>query len=315
MKAPVPMHIPDGFLSVPLSVVLWIISGIFIVLALKRVEKELDDRRLPFIAVLAAAIFAGQMLNFSVTGGTSGHLLGAAIAVILLGPWTAVLVMTCVVSIQALVFQDGGLIVLGANLFNMAILGVAVAYFVYDVVLKIGGRSSLAKSIGAFLSGWFSIFIASLSAALQLAISGTSPANVSIPAMGGIHALIGVGEGLITTAAVSLVIAARPELFAEKGKKELNTRGIWVAGLILTLLLLVLSPYASSRPDGLEWVAEELGFLQKAQGPFYEIIPDYVLPGIQNEAIATIAAGVIGATIVGGVAFIVLRRRAKQKEV
>ncbi len=124
-----PMHIPDGFLSALVSVTLWIVSVIFIGYALRRVGRELGERQVPVMGVLAAAIFAGQMLNFAVTGGTSGHLLGAALATILVGPWGAMVVMTTVVSIQALIFQDGGLLALGANLFNMAVVGVAVSHF------------------------------------------------------------------------------------------------------------------------------------------------------------------------------------------
>src|SRR4030065_17514 len=124
VAAPARMHIPHGFLSVLVSIVLWLAAIAVVGYALKRAGKELGERQVPMMGVLAACIFAGQMLNFTVAGGTSGHLMGAAIAPILLGPWAAVLVMTTVVSIQALIFQDGGLVVLGANLFNMAVVGV-----------------------------------------------------------------------------------------------------------------------------------------------------------------------------------------------
>ncbi len=135
--SPEPMHIPDGFLSILVSVVLWIISIIAIGYSLKRVSQDIGERQVPLMGVLAAAIFAGQMLNFTVAGGTSGHLMGAAIATILLGPWAAVLVMTSVVSIQALIFQDGGLLALGANIFNMAVVGVSVSYVIYTI-LRLG---------------------------------------------------------------------------------------------------------------------------------------------------------------------------------
>src|SRR5512143_3753418 len=127
--SPMKMHIPDGFLSVPVALVLWALSLIVIAYALRRANKDLGEKQVPLMGVLAAAIFAGQMLNFTVAGGTSGHLMGAAIATILLGPWAAVLVLTCVVSVQALIFQDGGLLALGANIFNMGVIGVMVAYF------------------------------------------------------------------------------------------------------------------------------------------------------------------------------------------
>lgn len=309
MKAPVPMHIPDGFLSLAVALVLWLVSIAFIGLALKRAGKELPEERLPLVGVLAAAIFAGQMLNFSVAGGTSGHLLGSALAVMLLGPWTAALVMACVVSVQALVFQDGGVIALGANLFNMAIVGVAVAYFAASLCRRLFGKRKGLPFVSAFAAGWLSIFIASLAAALELAVSGTSPAAIAVPAMAGIHALIGIGEGLITFGAVSLIMASFPQLLDSEAHKKSKASLVATAGLVFTLALLVLSPLASSKPDGLEWVAEKLGFLQLAQDPFFNIIPDYVMPGVHNEAVATILAGVIGCAIVIALAWLIVKRK------
>src|SRR3990170_3399204 len=212
------------------------------------------------MGMLAAAIFAGQMLNFAVAGGTSGHLMGAALATILLGPWAAVLVLTSVVSIQALIFQDGGLLALGANIFNMGIVGVAVGYMAYHTVKKLAGGRKWGLYLGGFIAAWLSIEVAALSVALQLALSNTSPANLAIPAMAGVHALIGTGEGLITVGAL-----------------------------------------ASARPDGLERIAGQLGFLDAARASRSQIIPDYVLPGVSNTALATILAGIIGVLIVFGV--------------
>jgi len=296
--SPVAMHIPDGFLSVLVSIIFWIISAAFIAVALKRVSRDLGEREAPLMGVLAAAIFAGQMLNFTVTGGTSGHLLGAALAAILVGPWAAMLVMTAVVATQALIFQDGGLVVLGANLFNMAVVGVAVGYTVYRLVQNLSGGKRWGMLAGGFLAAWASIFIASLSCALQLSLSGTSPAQIALPTMAGIHALIGIGEGLITFGALAFVLGARPDILSNAQAPTKNSRGLLVGGVALSLLLAVLSPLASSHPDGLEWVAEQSGFLDAARAPWFNIIPDYVLPGIQNEALATILAGVIGVMIV-----------------
>ena len=227
---PEPMHIPDGFLSTIVSIVFWVISVLVLAYALRRTGKDLGERQVPLMGVLAAAIFAGQMLNFSVTGGTSGHLLGAALATVLLGPWPAVIVMTSVVSIQALVFQDGGLLALGANLFNMAIVGVAVAYFVYTSIRRLAPQKSWTGMVGGFVAAWSSIFITSLSAALQLAISGTSPANIAVPAMAGIHALIGIGEGLITVGALTFLFATRRDLLAAEQAGTRGGAGVWVAG-------------------------------------------------------------------------------------
>ncbi|NMC54556.1 MAG: cobalamin biosynthesis protein CbiM [Chloroflexi bacterium] len=308
--SPPPMHIPDGFLSVLVSALFWAVSALVIAVALRRVSRDLGEREAPLMGVLAAAIFAGQMLNFSVTGGTSGHLLGAALAAILVGPWAAVLVMTAVVATQALIFQDGGLVVMGANLFNMAVVGVAVGYAVYRLAQKLTGGQRWGILASGFLAAWASILIASLSCALQLALSGTSPVQVAVPAMAGIHALIGVGEGLITIGALAFVLAARPDLLSAAQTPAKHSRGLLVGGLGIATLLAVFSPLASSHPDGLEWVAEQAGFLEAARGPWFEIIPDYVLPGIQNEALATILAGVIGVMIVlAAVSGVTLARR------
>jgi len=296
------MHIPDGFLSVGVAVVLWLIAIGVVGYALKRVNADVGERQVPLMGVLAACIFAGQMLNFPVTGGTSGHLMGAAIATILIGPWAAILVMTCVVGVQALIFQDGGLLALGANIVNMGIIGVAVAYFTQRTLRKLLGKWSGGLFVNGFISGWLSIFMAALACALQLALSGSSPANIAIPAMAGIHALIGVGEGLITAGTLVFIKAARRDLLETEQRQYVGGKAVWIGGLVIAIALAILSPLASTHPDGLEWVAEQRGFLDRAQGPLFEIIPDYVLPGVSNETLATILAGIIGALIVFGAA-------------
>ncbi len=313
LLAPQPMHIPDGFLSATLASVLWIVSIVVISYALKRAGKDLGERQVPMMGILAAAIFAGQMLNFTVVGGTSGHLMGAAIATIMLGPWAAILVMTTVIGVQALIFQDGGLLVLGANIFNMAIIGVAVSYFVYHTFRRLAGSRNRGIFVGGFAAAWTSVVVAALSVALQLAISGTSPANIAIPAMGAIHILIGIGEGLITVGALALIYASRPDLLKAGEQGQVGGGVLWVAGLAIALALAIASPLASANPDGLEWVAAEQGFLDSAQEPMYNLIPDYVLPGVSNEALATILAGIVGTLIVFGVALLVAYSRRRRQ--
>lgn len=308
--SPVKMHIPDGFLSVLVSLVLWIVSIVIVSYALRRVGRDLGERQVPLMGVLAAAIFAGQMLNFAVAGGTSGHLMGAAIATILMGPWAAILIMTSVVSIQALVFQDGGLLVLGANIFNMAIVGVIVAYMAYRTTLKFASFRRGSLLVGGFIAAWLSVEITSLAVAFQLAISGTSPANLAIPAMAGVHALIGIGEGLITAGTLAFLMTTQPDLIRREESSPEGGSMVWVFGLMVTLVLIIVSPLASSRPDGLEWVAMQSGFMERAREPLYQIIPDYLIPGISNEAFATILAGILGASIVFiiGVVMAITRR-------
>lgn len=315
MLRPAPMHLPDGFLSTIVSLGFWGITVVILAIALRRAGQAVGERQVPLMGVVAAAIFAGQMLNFTVTGGTSGHLLGAAVATILLGPWPAVIVMTAVVSLQALIFQDGGLLALGANLFNMAIVGVAVAYFVNASLRRLTRRSAWGLFVSGFAAAWASIFVAALAAALQLALSGTSPANLAVPAMAGIHALIGFGEGLITVGALAFLYATRRDLVGHAAAPTRGGAAVWTFGLGIALLLAVLSPLASSNPDGLEWVAEQTGFSGSAQAPLYRLIPDYVLPGVSNQALATILAGILGTVVVFGVALgLAYARRMRRPE-
>ena len=161
------------------------------------------------------------------------------------------------------------LLVLGANLFNMAIIGPAVAYVVYTLFKRLSGGQRWGIFAGSALAAWASIFIASLSCALQLALSGTSPANVAVPAMAGIHAIIGIGEALITLGAISLVYAARRDLLKVGALATQEASPVWIGGGLLTLALVILSPLASSNPDGLEWVAEQAGFLETARNPSF----------------------------------------------
>ncbi len=313
LLSPAQMHIPDGFLNIPVSVVLWLLTIAAVGYALKRVGEDLGERQVPLMGVLAAAIFAGQMLNFTVAGGTSGHLMGAAIATILLGPWGAILVMTCVVGVQALIFQDGGLVVLGANIFNMGVVGVSVSYMTYRTIQKLTGNRKWGTFAAGFIAAWLSIEITSLSVGLQLAVSGTSPANLAIPAMGGIHALIGVGEGLITLGALAFLYSTRRDLLEAGETRPAGGGLVWVFGLLIALGLAVASPLASTHPDGLEWVAGEKGFLEAARDPLFNLIPDYALPGVSSEALATILAGIIGTlTVFGVVLAVAYMRRTRQ---
>lgn len=302
------LHIPDGFLSVPVAILAWLVTVAFIIVALRMTSRTLDERQVPLMGVLAAFIFAAQAFNFPVAGGTSGHMLGGALAAILLGPWPALLVMTAVIALQGLIFQDGGLLAMGANIFIMGILTVWVGYFTYQVLVRFN------RFLAAFVAGWLSVVIAAVVTAFLLALSGTSALGIVLPAMSGVHALIGVGEGLITAAAVALVAAALPGMFGERVAGERVAASTWVTGgVILALVVGVLAVFfASGSPDGLERVAEDKGFLETAQGPLFAIIPDYVFPGISNESIAGIIAIVLGTLLLFAVGYglaRVLRRR------
>jgi len=206
------MHIPDGFLNVATVATTFAVSAGGVGGAVRIVNKKLGEKQVPLMGILAAFIFAAQMLNFPVAGGTSGHVIGAALAAILLGPWAAVLIMSCVLIAQSLIFQDGGLLALGANIFNMGLVASFSAYYIYRLVTWLMGSGRRGTLVGGFAAAWASVFLASIFCAIELAVSGTSPFGVVLPAMAGIHAFIGIGEGLITTAVLSLVLATRADL-------------------------------------------------------------------------------------------------------
>jgi cobalt/nickel transport system permease protein len=210
------MHIPDGFLSLMVIGISWAISIIVLAYAVIRTNRQLGEKQVPLMGVMAAFIFAAQMLNFPVAGGTSGHLIGGALASILLGPWAGMLIMTSVVAIQALIFQDGGLIAMGANILNMGVIACLVGYYVYVGMQRVLGDRAWVNLASAFVACWCSVFLAAIACAVQLAISGSSPLQVALPAMGAVHALIGIGEGLITVAALAFVTATRRDLVETK---------------------------------------------------------------------------------------------------
>lgn len=302
--APRELHIPDGFLSPGVYIICWAISLFAVGLALRRTSEEMGERQIPLMGVLAAFIFAAQMINFPVAGGTSGHLVGGALAAILLGPWAAILVMTSVVGLQALLFQDGGLLVLGANILNMGVISSIVGYATFTAVRRALTDERTGILVGGFAGAWLSVMLAAAATALQLAFSGTSAFDVAMPAMLGVHVLIGIGEGLITTGALAFVLATRRDLLPVAEPATSGGRTWWVAGLAIALVVVLLSPLASGSPDGLERVAEDKGFIDTASDPPYEIIADYLFPGVENEALATILAGVVGTVVVFGVALV-----------
>jgi cobalt/nickel transport system permease protein len=206
------MHIPDGFLSAPVAAATGVVAVAAIAVAVKVTNKKMGEKQVPMMGVLAAFIFAAQMLNFPVAGGTSGHFLGAMLAAILVGPWATVLIMSSVLAVQSLIFQDGGLLALGANITNMGVISVFGSYYVYKGIDALFKHTKAGTLAGAGIGAWFSVVLAALACAAELSISGTSPWTIAIPAMGGVHMFIGVGEGLITVAVLSLIMATRADL-------------------------------------------------------------------------------------------------------
>ncbi|HLA87697.1 MAG TPA: energy-coupling factor ABC transporter permease [Anaerolineales bacterium] len=307
--SPAPLHIPDGFLSIMVSIICWVITIITLGFAISKTNKALGEKQVPLMGVMAAFIFSAQMINFPVAGGTSGHLLGGAMAAIVLGPWAGMLVMTAVVAVQGLLFQDGGLLVMGANILNMGLVTAAIGYGLYR---SAAGQSKVVKLSVAGVAAWLSVMAGALFTALQLWLSGTSQLGIVIPAMLGVHALIGLGEALITVAALSFILQARPDLLGEGSESAKGGRGWILAGGLIALAVVLISPLASGDPDGLERVAINMGFIDAGLDASYQIIPDYTLPFLGETALSTIVAGVIGIFVVGAIVVLIGRgMRAK----
>jgi cobalt/nickel transport system permease protein len=307
---PPQLHIPDGFLNLPVSAVCWALTVVLLALAVRQTRDDLGERQVPLMGVMAAFIFAAQMINFPVAGGTSGHLLGGALAAIALGPWAAMLVMASVIGVQALIFQDGGLLAMGANILNMGLLTALIGYGLYRGT---AGRAQGVRLAVAGVAAWLSVMAGALATALQLWLSGTARLDIVVPAMLGVHALIGIGEALITVAALAFIARTRPDLLEPAREREKGGRG-WVAGgAIAALVVVLLSPLASANPDGLERVAEDIGFLGRGRGATFEVIPNYTLPFLGTTPLSTIMAGLTGAAAVAALAIVLaraLRRRA-----
>ena len=307
------LHIPDGFLSGPVALVGWLLTAAAVLYALRQTRNQLAEKQIPLMGVLAAFIFAAQAINFPVAGGTSGHLLGGALAAIIVGPWAAVLIMTCVVGIQGLVFQDGGLLVMGWNIANMGILTAFTGHLVYTLLRRVFGSGRRALLAAGAVGAWLSVMAGAGATAVELAVSGTSPLRIALPAMLGTHLLIGLGEAVITVGALTFVHAARRDLL-DAGESAPGRAGAgWVAvGLGAALLLAAFSPLASANPDGLNRVAADLGFSSRALGPSFNLLSGYVVRAIGNAALAKIVAVGFGTLIVFAVALLAARFQGKQ---
>jgi cobalt/nickel transport system permease protein len=301
------MHIPDGFLDTKTVVATGTLSLVGVAAAWQRTKKSIPPQRIPMLGVSAAFVFAAQMLNFPVAGGTSGHLMGAALASVLLGPHAAILVVSSVLVVQCFLFADGGILALGANVFNMAILGSIVGAFVYRALRRLA-PGNVGDMAAIAVAAWVSVVLSSICCAGELAWSGIVPWHTVFPAMAGVHALIGVGEALITCLVVSAIKNARPELLTAPDTQRPSGSAIVYALLFIVGLVLFVSPFVSPWPDGLERVAASLGFDQRAvQQPHVGIIPGYRFPGVDSPTMSIVLGGILGVLIVFILASVVSR--------
>ncbi|GGQ04175.1 energy-coupling factor ABC transporter permease [Streptosporangium pseudovulgare] len=343
------MHVPDGFFTPAVSLSAGVVAAAGVAVALRGARRELDDRTAPMAGLVAAFVFAVQMLNFPVAAGTSGHLLGGALAAILVGPYTAVLCIAVVLLVQGFFFADGGLTALGVNITLMGIVSVLVAWAVFRLVTR-SARGRGAVVAASFAAALISVPATALGFTLLFWLGGTAPVAVGTvaAAMGGVHTLIGIGEGLITAVTVSTVLAVRPDLVygarglaaplvlrgpggqeSEAGDAEdagdavsvpaqatSRRRLGWFAPAAIALTAVLaggVSFYASASPDGLERVAEDKGFADRATD---HALGDQPLADYGEQGGLPVGvAGLIGAGVtlaVGGGLFAAVRRRTRE---
>ena len=306
----VAMHAPDGFLEPGTAIVTGIISLVVIGLALRQSREQLEDKAIPLAGITAAFIFAAQMFNFPVAAGTTGHLLGGALAAILLGPSVGAVIVTTVVVVQALAFADGGLTALGYNVLNMAIVPAYGGYAVFQLVRRMF-PSTAGGVVGATgIAAWSSVVMAAVAFSIQWLFGASAPVafDTVFGSMVGVHALIGIGEGIISGVAVGAVLASRPDLVdgaqdldhVQLRESRVGTRTFVLGGLLVALVFAaVVSQFAVDDPDGLEKVAEDTGFIEAGGGHSLadSIFADYATAGISNETLSLAVAGIVGTVV------------------
>ncbi|MFE1885458.1 energy-coupling factor ABC transporter permease [Streptomyces diastatochromogenes] len=340
------MHVPDGFIDAPTSAVTGVVAAGALAVSLRGARRELDERTAPLAGLVAAFIFAVQMLNFPVAAGTSGHLLGGALAAILVGPYTGVLCVSVVLLMQGVLFADGGLTALGVNITDMAIVTTVVSYAVFRGLLAVLPRKRRSVTVASFVAALVSVPVAAVAFTLMYAIGGTTDVSIGkvATAMVGVHVLIGTGEAVITALTVSAVIAVRPDLvhgargLQQRLKLRVNgtlvdaptatapvaartsRRRLWITGLVTSLVLAgFVSFYASADPDGLEKVAHDKGIDKNTEKHASADSPlaDYGVRDVSDARLSGGLAGVIGVgvTVVAGSAVFWAVRRRRSSDV
>ena len=310
------MHIPDGFLDTKAAVATGVLAAGGLGVALRQTRRYMPPRRVPLMGLAAAFVFAAQMLNFPVAGGTSGHLIGGVLVAALLGPSVALIVISSVLIVQCFMFADGGITALGANIVNMGLIGGVGGWAIYYLVTR-RVKGLFGCVMAAAFASWCSVVVASIVCAGELAVSHIVVWSVGLPAMAGVHMLIGVGEGMITALVLVAIGRVRPELIeVDSAMEPQRSYGTLVVyGVLIALgLALFASPFASSWPDGLDKMAVALGFKAKAGVIMPAPIPDYEMPGVHGSALATSIAGAIGTVAAFGLAWLLARVLVPAKE-
>ena len=323
------MHAPDGFLEAPVALATAVIALVFVALALRVSGRELGDRQVPLAGIAAAFIFAAQMFNFPVAAGTTGHLMGGALAAILLGPWVGSLVVTVVVVVQALLFADGGLTALGYNVLNMATVTAFGGWAVFRLMRRFMPRNAAGVMGATAIAALVSVVLSAAAFSVQwlFGASAEVPFDTVFGAMVGVHVLIGVGEAIISALAVGAVLAARPDLVSGAsdldaaqlaGGRRVGRRTFVLGGLFVSLVFAaVVSQFAVDNPDGLEKVAIDEGFIESGRDHALDsiIFSDYATAGVGNETLSLAVAGVSGVliTLLVGLGLISAARQGRER--
>lgn len=309
------MHIPDGVLPNATCAATAVVAGATVAYATVRVRRDLGDRVAPLLGVLAACIFAIQMLNFPISIGVSGHPLGAMLAAAVVGPWGGIVVMTVVLVVQALVFQDGGVLALGANVLNIGVVGCLVGYAVMDQVRQfVRGRAGIVA--GAALGAWCSIFASAVLCALELATRPDLHLTQVLGPMALLHAIIGVAEALVTGLALHYLSVLRPDLLLgsvhTQGRVPLLRTAMIGLGLA-TVIVTVLAPFASELPDALESTLDRLGVAAGETAPLIQApMPDYSVRLFRNALISGAVAAIVGVILTFAIATMLALRSSRQ---
>ncbi|HTO92732.1 MAG TPA: energy-coupling factor ABC transporter permease [Bacteroidota bacterium] len=308
------MHVPDGFLDLKTAAATGVLSTAALAVSLRRLNVSLPRKNVPLMGLAGAFVFAAQMVNFPVAGGTSGHLIGGVLVAVLLGPAAGVLIMASVLIVQCLLFADGGILALGANVFNMGVISSAGGYAIFRGISLLV-RGDRGKYLGIILAAWCSTVIAAVCCAGELAWSGTVSWDAAFPAMANVHMLIALGEAVITALVYSAIAAVRPELTAGESPATRSGKDLLLyGGMIAVGVVLFITPFASTWPDGLEAVAGRLGFRTSslAHPPLSSPLAEYTIPGIGSPAAATVIAGLAGTCIVFAAGLVVARVLARR---
>ena len=309
------MHVPDGFMNVTMSAATGVISFGTLWAYIRSAKDLIADKFIALTGMMSALIFVLQMINFPIAAGTSGHLLGGALAVIVLGPRLGLICLSVVVIIQSLLFADGGLSALGVNVLNMAIVTSTTSWFIVKYWIKFIGKNKTSIVSVSVLAGILSVVFSSIAFTIQYAIGGTIsiPVGTVLLAMVTTHFVIGFGEGIITALIITLLIRVRPDLIYAYERSDENTTKVSFYGLfiILILLLSLLTPFASSSPDGLESVAEEFGFTQ-TDGVVL-LLDDYGISAVNNDFISTVLSALLGVTVLAIMFNLIISKRKSGK--